>query len=100
MRPNRVLQVVSYDAPEVVIWAKEDNDKYDPTAKLVLYGGVVDASSEYELLWTQVSGLVPVIMYLPYVGDKSYQVPVCHLSTGANQVGFPILIRTILSPCH
>lgn len=53
-RPNRVLQVVSYDAPEVVVWAKEDNDKFDPTAKLVLYGGVVDAYSTYELLWTQV----------------------------------------------
>ena len=53
-RPNRVLQVVSYDAPEVVVWAKENNDKFDPTAKLVLYGGVVDAYSTYELLWTQV----------------------------------------------
>lgn len=54
-RPNRVLQVVSYDVPEVVVWAKEDSDKFDPTAKLVLYGGVVEASSMYELLWTQVT---------------------------------------------
>lgn len=53
--PNRVLQVVSYDAPEVVVVAKEDSDKFDPTAKLVLYGGVVEASSAYELLWTQVT---------------------------------------------
>lgn len=50
-------QVVSYDAPEVVVWAKEDSDKFDPTAKLVLFGGVVDASSAYELLWTQVMWL-------------------------------------------
>lgn len=37
------------------MWAKEDSDKFDPTAKLVLFGGVVDASSAYELLWTQVT---------------------------------------------
>lgn len=53
-RPNPVLQIVGYDAPEVVVWAKEDSEKFDPTAKLVLYGGVVEASSEYEMLWTQV----------------------------------------------
>lgn len=53
--PTRALQVVSYDAPEVVVVAKEDSDKFDPTAKLVLYGGVIDASSAYELLWTQVT---------------------------------------------
>lgn len=40
----------------MVVWAKENQDKYDPTDKLVLYGGVVDASSTYDLLWTQVMG--------------------------------------------
>ncbi|CAM9102892.1 unnamed protein product [Laminaria digitata] len=53
------VQVVSYDVPEVVVWAKENSDKFDPTAKLVLYGGVVDTSSAYELLWTQVTGDLP-----------------------------------------
>ena len=54
-RQNRVIQVVSYATPQVIVVAQEDSDKFDPTAKLVLYGGVVDASSAYELLWTQVT---------------------------------------------
>lgn len=45
---------MGYDAPEVVVWAKEDSKKFDPTAKLVIYGGVVEASSAHEILWTQV----------------------------------------------
>lgn len=51
---NRLLQIISYEAPEVVVWAKDDSTKYDPTEKLVLYGGVANASSTYDLLWTQV----------------------------------------------
>lgn len=69
-QPNRPLQVVSYDAPEVVVWPKEDSDKFDPTSKLVLYGGVVDASSAYELLWTQVMWAQSGVIHLASVGDN------------------------------
>lgn len=50
--------MVAYDVPQVVVWAKEESDKFNPTAKLVLYGAVVDASSEYELQWTQVRWMI------------------------------------------
>ncbi|CAM9119700.1 unnamed protein product, partial [Laminaria digitata] len=50
------VQVVSYDAPEVVVWAKEDSDKFDPTSKVVLYGGVADTTSSHDFLWSQESG--------------------------------------------
>eukprot|EP00752_Nemacystus_decipiens_P006049 g5460.t1 len=45
--------VVSYDAPHVVVVAKEDSQKHDHTKKIVMYGAVDRAS---DLLWTQVQG--------------------------------------------
>lgn len=42
-------------APEVVVFTKEALVKYDPTAKLVVYGGVIEAEEDsYEFIWTQV----------------------------------------------
>lgn len=57
-------QVVFYDAPDVVVWAKEDSDKLDPTAKLVLYGGVADTSSAHDFLWSQVMRSVRLCILL------------------------------------
>lgn len=52
-RPFRMAhrKVVSYDAPEVVVVAKEDSLKHDQTKKIVIYGAAEPAS---DLLWTQV----------------------------------------------
>eukprot|EP00903_Cladosiphon_okamuranus_P018201 g16743.t2 len=47
------VQVVSYDAPEVVLVAKDDSPKHDGNKKTVIYGTVDQAS---DLLWTQVQG--------------------------------------------
>lgn len=38
----------------MTVWAKEDDDKHDPTEKIVIYGRVDDALATYDLLWTQV----------------------------------------------
>lgn len=54
MFAHNTQQVVSYEAPEVVVTAKEDVAKHNPTRSVVVYGGVVEQSSSYDLLWTQV----------------------------------------------
>ncbi|CAM9381244.1 unnamed protein product, partial [Ectocarpus sp. 8 AP-2014] len=48
------VQVVSFEAPEVVLAAKHDEEKVDPTQKVVIYGGVVEQSTAVEYFWTQV----------------------------------------------
>ncbi|CAN0418217.1 unnamed protein product, partial [Ectocarpus sp. 12 AP-2014] len=50
------FQVVSFEAPEVVVAAKSDEGKVDPTQKVVIYGGVVEQSTAVEYFWTQVNG--------------------------------------------
>lgn len=96
IRPNPPLQVVGYDAPEVVVWAKEDIGKFDPTAKLVLYGGVVEASSANDMLWTQVmwvrSGVCLSDMYQWYSAINA--VYMC-LVGGEH----PAMIRAVFSLC-
>ncbi|CAM9220320.1 unnamed protein product [Ectocarpus sp. 12 AP-2014] len=53
---NVKVQVVSFQAPEVVLIAKDNSLKQDPTKKAVIYGSVSEQSSSYDLLWTQVEG--------------------------------------------
>ncbi|CAM9462230.1 unnamed protein product [Ectocarpus sp. 4 AP-2014] len=53
---NVIVQVVSFEAPEVVLIAKDNSLKQDPTKKVVIYGSVSEQSSPYDLLWTQVEG--------------------------------------------
>lgn len=55
-------QVVSFEAPEVVVATSDGGVKLDPTRKIVLYGGVVDPSSGVveqsgDLLWSQVGNI-------------------------------------------
>ncbi|CAM9699138.1 unnamed protein product [Ectocarpus sp. 12 AP-2014] len=50
------IQVVSFEAPEVVVAAKSDEGKVDPTQKVVIYGGVVEQSTAVDYFWTQVNG--------------------------------------------
>lgn len=47
-------KVVSFEAPEVVLIAKDDSSKKDPTKKVVIYGSVSEQPSSYDLQWTQV----------------------------------------------
>lgn len=61
-------QVISFEAPEVFVFAKEDTLKHNPTEKVVVLGSVADqasglsaswsAAAEYSLLWEQVCGKV------------------------------------------
>lgn len=75
-------QVVSFEAPEVVVATSDGGVKLDPTRKIILYGGVVDPSSGVveqsgDLLWSQVGNTscstpvptVPPTPYLPYLLD-------------------------------
>ncbi|CAN0146525.1 unnamed protein product [Pylaiella littoralis] len=50
------VDVVSFEAPEVFVAAKDDGEKLDPTRKAVIYGGIDEQSTGYDLMWTQVSG--------------------------------------------
>ncbi|CAM9950357.1 unnamed protein product, partial [Pylaiella littoralis] len=50
------VEVVSVDVPEVVVAARGNGEKVDPTQKTVIFGGVIEQPTAYDLLWTQVSG--------------------------------------------
>lgn len=47
-------KVVSFEAPDVFVVAKDEGNKLDPTQKAVIFGGVIEQSTSYDLLWTQV----------------------------------------------
>lgn len=48
-------EVVSFEAPVVVVAAEDDGAKLDPTRKVVVYGSVAEQSgSSYTLRWEQV----------------------------------------------
>ncbi|CAM9419179.1 unnamed protein product [Pylaiella littoralis] len=50
------VDVVPFEAPEVFVAAKDDGEKLDPTRKAVIYGGIDEQPTAYDLMWTQVSG--------------------------------------------
>ncbi|CAM9935318.1 unnamed protein product [Scytosiphon promiscuus] len=50
------VQVISYEAPEVFVVAKDTALKHDPTQKVVVYGSAGEQASPYDTLWTQVAG--------------------------------------------
>ncbi|CAM9646533.1 unnamed protein product [Scytosiphon promiscuus] len=50
------VQVISFEAPQVVVLAKDTASKHDPTQKLVIYGSAEEQASSYDLLWTQTAG--------------------------------------------
>lgn len=48
-------KVVSFEAPEVVVAAKDGTLKHNPTKKVAVFGSVVEQTGhDYELQWTQV----------------------------------------------
>ncbi|CAM9229815.1 unnamed protein product, partial [Ectocarpus fasciculatus] len=50
------VQVVSFEAPEVVVAAKSEAEKVDPAQKFVIYGGVAEQFTAVDYYWTQVNG--------------------------------------------
>eukprot|EP00752_Nemacystus_decipiens_P011504 g10216.t1 len=51
------VQVISFEAPEVVVVAKDSTLKHDPTRKVVVFGSANEQiRGEYDLQWTQTEG--------------------------------------------
>ena len=51
----RCGKAISFEAPEVVVAAKDSTLKHDPTQKVVVFGFVNEQlGDEYDLQWTQV----------------------------------------------
>eukprot|EP00903_Cladosiphon_okamuranus_P005952 g5878.t1 len=51
------VQVISFEAPEVVVVAKDSTAKHNPTKKVVVFGSTVEEEDRgYELQWTQAEG--------------------------------------------
>ncbi|CAM9247691.1 unnamed protein product, partial [Ectocarpus sp. 12 AP-2014] len=73
------VQVVSFEAPEVVLVAKDDSLKQDPTKKVVIYGSVSEQSSSYDLLWTQAKGDLDL-------EEREWSTVFATAQTGANLV--------------
>ncbi|CAM9232454.1 unnamed protein product [Ectocarpus sp. 6 AP-2014] len=101
------VQVVSFEAPEVVVAAKNDEEKVDPTQKVVIYGGVVDQSTAVEYVWTQVNGDLDlatadwsdlftstqtgaILVVRPFVltGGSSYTFRLSAVDTASGETGF------------
>ncbi|CBJ29756.1 conserved unknown protein [Ectocarpus siliculosus] len=73
------VQVVSFEAPEVVLISKDDSLKQDPTKKVVIYGSVSEQSSSYDLLWTQAEGDLDL-------EEREWSTVFATAQTGANLV--------------
>ncbi|CAM9342946.1 unnamed protein product, partial [Ectocarpus sp. 12 AP-2014] len=76
---NIKVQVVSFEAPEVLLIAKDNSLKQDPTEKVVIYGSVSEQSSSYDLLWTQVEGDLDL-------EERQWSTVFATAQTGANLV--------------
>ncbi|CAM9178731.1 unnamed protein product [Ectocarpus fasciculatus] len=73
------VQVVSFEAPEVILIAKDDSPKKDPTKKVVIYGSVSEQPSSYDLQWTQAEGDLDL-------EEREWSTVFATAQTGANLV--------------
>ena len=63
-RPPSREQVISFEAPEVLVLAKDETLKHSPTKKVVVLGSVAEqatsggsaSATDYSLQWEQVGG--------------------------------------------
>ncbi|CAM9232606.1 unnamed protein product [Ectocarpus sp. 6 AP-2014] len=111
------VQVVSFEAPEVVVAAKNDEEKVDPTQKVVIYGGVVEQSTAVEYFWTQVNGDLDLaaadwsdfftstqtganLVARPHVltGGSSYTFRLSAVDTASGETGFAEIYFDVNAP--
>ncbi|CAM9236501.1 unnamed protein product [Ectocarpus fasciculatus] len=111
------VHVVSFEAPEVVVAAKSDEDKVDPAQKFVVYGGVVDQSTAVDYYWAQVNGDVDLetavwgdfftssqtganLVTRPHVltGGSSYTFRLSATDTASGETGFAEIYFYVNAP--
>lgn len=63
-----------------MVWARDDTIKHDPTAKVVIYGALVDQVESYDLLWTQVGTDIGAVacLFISGVGGHMKTMVVNH----------------------
>ncbi|CAM9473958.1 unnamed protein product, partial [Ectocarpus sp. 8 AP-2014] len=111
------VQVVSFEAPEVVVAAKSDGGNVDPTQKVVIYGGVVEQSTAVGYFWTQVNGDLDLatahwsdlftstqtganLVVRPHVltSGSSYTFRLTAVDTGSGETGFAEIYFDVNAP--